>query len=210
MVQSLLRIPMLYSMLSRWVNAESAYRLLVERSGYRPGQRILDIGCGPGGLCRFFQPEDYVGIDISAAYIEHARRCLPATFHVMPAEGLGALADRFDLAVMCGVFHHLSDEQVRTTLAGLRRVLKPHGRFVLLEAVWPSRRWDLLGYLLRRLDRGRYVRTRAEWCRLLGEHWETAEPDVVRNGVIEYFVCTLRQPSGERCQPAPFREDRVA
>lgn len=210
MVRSLLRFPRVYRWLSRLVSAEAAFRLLIERSEYRRGQRTLDIGCGPGDLCRSFDPNDYVGIDVSAAYIAHARRNQLGTFHVLPAEGLGALADRFDLAVMCGVFHHLCDDGVRATLDGLARILKPEGRFVLLEAVWPSRRWDLVGYLLRWLDRGRHVRTRETWGRLLGERWQMAEAAMVRNGLIEYFVCTLRQPTDEVQCPAPSRSERAA
>src|SRR6202043_2358072 len=124
---------------------------------------------------------DYVGIDHCPAYIEHARRSRPGTFHVLSAERIGELADAFDLAVMCGVFHHLSDEAVRKTLAGLARVLKTHGRFVLLEAVWPSHPWDLLGYMMRKLDRGEHVRSKAEWHRLLGESWRLEQSNVVRN-----------------------------
>jgi cyclopropane fatty-acyl-phospholipid synthase-like methyltransferase len=194
MSRALLRIPFVYRALCRCFNVEAAHRDLIARAGYKPGMRTLDIGCGPGDLANYVEPRDYVGIDVSEAYITHARRRFAADWHVLPAERVGELKDSFDLAVMFGVFHHLSDDQVRTTLAGLTRVLKPEGRFVLVEAVWPTHFWDLPGYVLRKLDRGNYVRSEAQWCRLLGECWRLAAPYVRRNFVIEYFGCELRPP----------------
>lgn len=192
MLRRLLRLPIFYRALSGCLNAQKAHRLLVALAGYQPGTRTLDIGCGPGDLANYFDPRDYVGIDLSEAYIEDARRNMRGTFHVLPAERIGELPDTFDLVVMCGVFHHLSDEAVRATLAGLTRILKPAGRFVLLEAVWPSSAWDLPGYLMRKLDRGGHIRTRSEWERLLGECWNLEQPSLFRNGIVEYFGCTLR------------------
>jgi cyclopropane fatty-acyl-phospholipid synthase-like methyltransferase len=197
MSRALLRIPFVYRALSRCFNVDAAHRDLVARAGYRSGMRTLDVGCGPGDLAKYFDPADYVGIDMSEAYVAAARARFAATFHVLPAERVGQLSERFDLAVMFGVFHHLSDQQVRATLAGLARLLKAQGRFVLVEAVWPSRFWDFPGYVIRMLDRGKYVRSQAQWCRLLGENWRLEAPYVRRNFTIEYFGCSLRPPAAE-------------
>ncbi len=192
MPRALLRIPFVYRALCRCFNVEAAHRDLIARAGYRPGMRTLDIGCGPGDLANYVEPRDYVGIDVSEAYISDARRRIPAQWHVLPAERVSELKDSFDLALMFGVFHHLSDDQVRATLTGLERVLKPQGRFVLVEAVWPSHFWDLPGYVIRKLDRGQFVRTEAQWHRLLGERWQMSTPYMRRNFIIEYFGCELR------------------
>ncbi len=207
MLRDLLEIPSLYRLLARCFNTDSAHRQLLTRIGYAPGLRVLDVGCGPGDLARYFEPSDYVGIDVSEEYIQHARRNHGGTFHSLPAERIGELTGPFDLTVMFGVFHHLSDESVRKTLEGLAQLLKRQGRFVLMEAVWPSYRWDLPGYVLRKLDRGQFVRTRAQWCRLLGETWQVQEPFLLRNFAIEYFGCTLRPPI---CLPARAGREQAA
>ena len=71
---------------------------------------------------------------------------------------------------------------------GLRRALVETlgGRF--------RRGWDVPGYVLRRLDRGRFVRSSAAWCRLLDETWSVSDVKMIRNFLIEYFTCTLTPP----------------
>src|SRR5688572_30483655 len=108
MLRSLLSFPVLYQAFSKCLGVEATHRQLVNRTGYLPGMRILDIGCGTGDLAKHFCPHDYVGIDLSEQYIQHARKNSAATFHVLSAERIGELDDSFDLAVMFGVFHHLS------------------------------------------------------------------------------------------------------
>jgi len=191
-----LAVPEVYRRLNAASNVREVYRRLVAGSEYRRGERTLDVGCGPGDLVDFIDPADYVGIDVSEEYVRFARERAPtARFHALPAERVGEVEGSFDLALMVGVFHHLPDEAVRATLAGLERVLKPSGRFVLLEAVWPTHVWDAPGWLIRGLDRGRHVRSRWQWCNLLGEKWFLAKPRISRNRLIEYFECTLLPPS---------------
>ncbi len=202
MLRSLLKLPTVYRSFSTLFNVEKVHREFIEASGYRPGMRTLDIGCGPGELSRYVAAADFTGIDISPEYIRYAQTHHGGTFHTLPADRVGELDGKFDLALMFGVFHHLSDNAVRATLAGLSKILRPSGRFFLLEAVWPSRPWDVPGYALRALDRGKYVRTRRTWCRLLGETWSLADVKVTRNFLIEYFVCTLLPP----LRPARFSE----
>jgi len=195
-MRHLLENPLVYAVHTKLFNPDATRRRLIADCAYRPGRKVLDIGCGPGTFSAFFRPEDYTGVDISAAYVEHARQHFGGTYHVLPAERVGELEGRYDIALMVGVFHHLTDDQVRETLAGLRLVLNPDGRFRLLEAVWPTRWYDFPGWLIRRLDRGLFVRTREEWCRLLGgTGWALENVCVERHGLIEFFECFLRPPT---------------
>ena len=190
----LLDVPFVYRLHASLFNAERLLKTLVTHSRYRPGMRVLDIGCGTGELSRFVRPEDYVGIDISDSYVEAARKAHKGTFLQLPAEKVDQLDDEFDLAFVVGLLHHLADNSISTTLQNLHKVVKCDGRVHVLEAVWPTKRWDLPGYLLRCLDRGDFVRTEQKWRALMTTSWAVIDPHSTRNGVIEYFSCTLAVP----------------
>jgi len=94
----------------------------------KPGQRILDLGCGDGVLTKKIADLgcDVVGIDSSAAFIASARaRGLDA--HLIDAVAL-PFHDEFDAVFSNAVLHWIkrADEMI----AGVHRALRPGGRFV--------------------------------------------------------------------------------
>ena len=101
----------------------------------KPGQRVLDFGCGPGtlsvGLAEAVEPGELHGIDIEASQIELARAAAQAgghanaTFHVGDITDLPFDDDSFDVAHCHAVLMHVPDTQA--ALAEIKRVLKPGG-----------------------------------------------------------------------------------
>lgn len=94
----------------------------------RSGERVLDVGCGDGSLSARLAAAGcvLVGIDSSAAQVAAAReRGLDA--RVVDAQHL-PFANEFD-AVFTNAALHWMPAQDRV-LAGVRRALKPGGRFV--------------------------------------------------------------------------------
>ena len=103
----------------------------------RPGQRVLDVGCGPGRHAHELARRGVLvhGIDISQTFVELARADAPpgATFERCDARALPFAAE-FDAAVcLCqGAFGLMTagghDEDV---LAGIARALRPEGGLAL-------------------------------------------------------------------------------
>jgi ubiquinone/menaquinone biosynthesis C-methylase UbiE len=111
----------------------------------RPGQRILDLACGPGTLsyplARAVTPGgEVVGIDLATGMIELARRDappgLPLTFELMDMEDLRFLDQSFDAAASGHGLQFVPD--LRRALMETGRVLKPGARMAASVPVDPS------------------------------------------------------------------------
>lgn len=111
----------------------------------RPGERVLDIGCGPGYLAgemaQLVGSEGHVqGVDPSPSMLAIARRHAPsAELSEGGALSLPAPDASFDAAVSTQVYEYVAD--VEAALAEVRRVLRPHGRLLVLDTDWDSIVW---------------------------------------------------------------------
>lgn len=101
---------------------------VVEMLAPRPGDRILDLGCGDGVLTRALVEAgaEVVGVDASPEMVEAARaRGLDA--RVMDGRRLDFDAE-FDAVFTNAALHWMRD--LPAVIGGVRRALKPGGRFV--------------------------------------------------------------------------------
>jgi SAM-dependent methyltransferase len=100
--------------------------------GLRAGQRLLDVGCGPGRHAHAFGARgvEVVGIDISQRFIDLASVDAPAgvSFRRLDARRLDYDSE-FDAAVsLCqGAFGLVGPGADADILAGIRRALRPGG-----------------------------------------------------------------------------------
>ncbi len=162
-MRGLLAHPRVYSLFRRLVGRDSARAVYArEHLRLQPGQRVLDVGCGPGDILAFLPEVRYEGYDISPQYIERARQRFGARgeFHCHAVDdSLPVPAGGFDVAIAHGVLHHLDDAQARALLRVARRALKPGARLVTFDGCF-TKDQSAAARLFLRLDRGRHVRTR--------------------------------------------------
>ena len=112
-------------------------RELVELSGVRAGDRVLDIACGPGLVAQAFAAltSRVIGIDLTEGMLREAgnRARLPIALVRGEAERLPFLSGTIDLGVMRYTVHHLTRPgEVARELA---RVLKPGARALILDEI---------------------------------------------------------------------------
>lgn len=99
-------------------------------------QRVLDVACGTGDLCRDLQRAGYrpVGIDLSAGMLHHARTTAPlvqgdASRLPLPSGGIDGAVSGFALRNFAGL---------APVFAELARVVRPGGRIALLDVARPE------------------------------------------------------------------------
>lgn len=118
---------------------------LIRVARIQPGQRALDVGCGPGQLtgplCELLGAENVAGVDPSGAFVEACRDRLPgADVRVGVAEELPFGDDEFDAALAQLVVQLMSDRDAG--VKEMARVVRPGG--VIAACVWDSRTMPLL------------------------------------------------------------------
>ena len=145
-------------------------RIVVEMARIKPGDKVLDVGCGTGNLTltarKYAGPTGSVtGIDASPEMIAKARRNvlyagLEAAFEVGLIEKIPYPAASFDVVINRLMIHHLPDDLKRQGLAEILRVLKPGG--LLFIADFRAQSNTFLGHLALAFARHRMMQT-DEW-----------------------------------------------
>jgi len=110
---------------------------LIERGDLAPG-RALDLGCGTGTNCIYLARHGWaaVGVDFSAPAIRRARRKarqagVACQFHRAGVTDLAFLDGPFDLALDIGCLHSVPQERRERYAAGLARLVRPGGIYML-------------------------------------------------------------------------------
>jgi cyclopropane-fatty-acyl-phospholipid synthase len=113
---------------------EAKLDLICRKLGLRRGNRILDIGCGWGGLAKFASERygvEVVGITVSKEQAElakeHCRR-LPVEIRLQDYRDL---RETFDHIVSVGMFEHVGYRNYRTYMKIARSCLRDRGFFLL-------------------------------------------------------------------------------
>jgi SAM-dependent methyltransferase len=112
--------------------------LLAEDVRRGPHGFMLDLGSGRSPLLRHLTPERYVGLDLHPADLAYAeRRFGRPGYEFVEADFMEAPLEHWhgaDVVTASAVFHHLSDEQVRSLVGRVSEQVQP-GRMVFTDGV---------------------------------------------------------------------------
>lgn len=168
-LRQILGRPLVYRAFGVLIGAARSREIFVgEHVRPEPGQRVLDIGCGTGELVAYLTGVDYDGFDESAEYVSAARARYPGIrFSCERIDARVARPESVDLAVACGVLHHLTDAEAVELLRLAHASLRAGGRLITLDGCYVAGQSAVSRTLLS-WDRGRHVRARGEYLRLMG------------------------------------------
>jgi ubiquinone/menaquinone biosynthesis C-methylase UbiE len=129
----------------RWRTVHNSAAYLIPH--LRAGQRVLDVGCGPGtitvDLAQMVAPGDVVGIDNEPAPLEKARADAHGVDNVSFTVGdvyrLDYPDDTFDVVHAHQVLQHLTEPVA--ALREMRRVCRPDGILAARDADYAAMTW---------------------------------------------------------------------
>ena len=124
-------------------------RLICRKLRLKRGMRVLDIGCGWGGLAKFMAEEygvTVVGITLSEEQATHARewcKGIDVKIHVMDYRDVPEKLGLFDRIVSVGMFEHVGAKNHVAFFRAAYACLKDDGLFVLHTILGTGRpdRW---------------------------------------------------------------------
>lgn len=116
--------------------------LIAAKLDLRPGQRVLDIGCGWGGMARHLATHhgvEVVGITISARQCEYARAASGTSGNTeFRLQDYRDVNEPFDRIVSIGMFEHVGYKNYAAFFDAIVRNLKADG-LVLLHSIFGNR-----------------------------------------------------------------------
>lgn len=123
---------------------------VVDLATLQPGERVLDVGCGTGGLAiaaarRVGATGTVHGVDASPEMVARARHRaaradVPVTVDVAPVEALPFPDGAFDVVLSSLMLHHLPEDLRGQAFTEIRRVLRPGGRLFAVDFEPPRSR----------------------------------------------------------------------
>lgn len=136
----------LYDLISRIaalsVGGEARFRQLpLQNLNISSESNVLDLCCGSGQATRFLVKLSHhvTGLDISPVSLERARQNVPEAEYVEAlAEDTPLLDENFDLVHTSAALHEMEFGQLQQILQEVYRVLKPGGKFVLVDFHKPT------------------------------------------------------------------------
>jgi SAM-dependent methyltransferase len=191
-LKALLSIPAVYRAQQFLWGSPRLHAVTRDYLALAPGQSLLDVGCGPAEILAALPGIDYVGVDLSPAYVAAARARFPGRGLFLAGDlyRLPEIAERrFDAILAQGVLHHLDDDEVARLFGFAARHLKPGGMMVTADPCYHPGQ-GAFERLLMDWDRGRNVRSQEAYCDLARTAFADVRSELRADALrLRYTMC---------------------
>lgn len=184
-VSTVLSSPFAYKMHMRILGGRTIKKkIFSEFLPTEPGTRILDIGCGPAPDRDLMGDVIWVGLELEQKYVKYVESRIRSGDQIVHG-GVDVLNSlnigNFDVVLLSGVLHHLTDIEVKGVLEDCLKVLGPYGSVITVDPVRTSSASRLETFLINS-DRGKYIRHQEDYDRLIPS--EFTKTDIhIRHGL---------------------------
>jgi ubiquinone/menaquinone biosynthesis C-methylase UbiE len=157
-------------------------KILSKHINVKKTDKILDYGCGTGKYCTFFNPKNYLGLDINKKSINIAKKKYKQYHFKELSKKLNVKDNSFDFILILGVFHHISNNEIKPILKEINRVLKKNGKILIIEPIL-SETSTRINKWMQFVDRGKHFRYEKELIQLISKYFKVR--------FIEQFITDL-------------------
>lgn len=193
-LRAILSIPLVFRLQQYVWGSPLLHRVTSEYLALHAGQSVLDVGCGPADILAILPQVDYVGVDMSPAYVATASERFAGRGQFLAGDvyALPALADRrFDAVLAQGVLHHLDDGEVTSLFRFAAAKLTPGGRMVTADPCYCAGQGKVERFLVDH-DRGRNVRSPDQYRALAAVEFASVRCELRRDAArFPYTYCYL-------------------
>jgi SAM-dependent methyltransferase len=199
LLRNVLALPVMYRAWVRAIGGNARETYVREYLRPEPGERVLDVGCGPGDVLAYLPELTYIGVDLSEKYVAAARNRF-GTRGEFRCQDVSELAVQepasFDLVMANGLLHHLDDATAAHLMDVAARALKPGGRLVTLDGCRVPGQSRFARFMLN-MDRGKFVRHEAGYVGLARARFSRVESHV-RHDLMRlpytHIILVCREP----------------
>jgi len=161
LLHELVSIPVVYDISQKLAGGKLTQSILRQELSSLPEKgSALDVGGGTGRLRPLLPPQwRYTCLDTDPKKLKGFKKNYEKDQSINASGCHMPVPDQsYDICLMKSVTHHLNTVNLTGSLKEIKRVLRPGGLFILVDAIWcPS---NLRGRILWCLDRGNFPRTK--------------------------------------------------
>ncbi len=170
-------------------------RMILKHLHVKPGESVLDFGCGTGYYSRLFEPSSYTGFDIDQKRIKWARKHHPKhRFYTMDGRKLPFKPRTFDHIAIVGVFHHIDDDGFEAAMENVMKLVKKRGDVVILEPTLSETSTNM-NWWMKFFDRGKYIRYREQYEKRFYKYFKEVEArQFIDELLYNTYIYVLRKP----------------
>ncbi|ERJ13433.1 class I SAM-dependent methyltransferase [Haloplasma contractile] len=130
-------------------------------------KQVVDLGCGVGTICSYFNPKQYIGLDCDKRRIDYAKTLNPDyTFKTVVDEQVEVPDFSIDYVLIFAVLHHIPKNVISNYLNEFKRILKKSGKLIVIEPCLYDGA-SIKNTIMKTFDKGEYIRSQDEYMNLL-------------------------------------------
>jgi 2-polyprenyl-3-methyl-5-hydroxy-6-metoxy-1,4-benzoquinol methylase len=152
---------------------------------------VLDIGCGPADILKSLDNVTYYGYDINESYINFAKKKYknkkPKLFCKKFSKKELKKLPKFDIILLSGLIHHLSDQESKQLLVLCKKILKKEGKLITIDPILIKNQ-NPIARLLVKLDRGLNVRNKNNYLKLFKKYFKSCSNKIYIQKFIPYTM----------------------